>query len=39
METLLAAIRSVLAQYDGDPITIRHLFYRLAGIRVIAKDA
>ena len=28
----------ILNEYAGDPITLRHLFYRLAGVGVIPKD-
>jgi hypothetical protein len=35
---LFAAVVVILNEYAGDPITIRHLFYRLAGAGIIAKD-
>jgi hypothetical protein len=37
MQDLLTAVKQILAGED-DTITIRHLFYRLVGLSVIAKD-
>lgn len=37
MDGLLSAIQSVLEDYDGEQITIRHLFYRLVSLGEIQK--
>lgn len=38
MDTLLATIKTIISEYDDDPITIRHLFYRLVAARAFPKD-
>ena len=35
---LFGQVVEILEEYNGDPITIRHLFYRLVSRRVIEKD-